>query len=73
MTRRDAIVCFNEPFADPSFFGPEACVERHHANGEKGPRPGFESCTFNERMDLIESANQQYEVTQSVPTRFMFY
>ncbi|KAK6064476.1 hypothetical protein SCUP234_13003 [Seiridium cupressi] len=57
MTRRDAVVCLNEPFADPSFFGPEACVERHHANGEKGPRPGFEGCTFKERMDLVEGEN----------------
>ncbi|KAI1299718.1 hypothetical protein F5Y03DRAFT_386204 [Xylaria venustula] len=54
MTRREEFVCFNEPFADPSFFGPEACVERHDANGETGACPGFECCTFKERMDLIE-------------------
>ncbi|PGH05360.1 hypothetical protein AJ79_06829 [Helicocarpus griseus UAMH5409] len=57
MTRRDALSCLNEPFADPSFFGPEACVERHHANGEIGARPGFEDCTFKSRMELIEMEN----------------
>jgi hypothetical protein len=62
MTRRDAIVCFNEPFADPSFFGPEACVERHHANGEKGARPGFEHYTFKERMEFIEKSTPPDQV-----------
>ncbi|KAK8013653.1 hypothetical protein PG991_009246 [Apiospora marii] len=54
MARRDALVCFNESFADPSFFGPEACVERHDTNGETGAWPGFEYCTFQERVHLLE-------------------
>nr|CEG03513.1 unnamed protein product [Fusarium acuminatum CS5907] len=66
MTRRDALVCFNEPFADPSFFGPEACVERHHTNGEQGASPGFKECTFMQRMDLIDEQVPPGTVRNSV-------
>lgn len=62
MTRRDALICFNEPFIEPSSFGPEACIERQYADGEKGHRPGFESCTFKDRVDLIENKNGLDEV-----------
>ena len=69
MTRRDVLRCLNEPFADPCFFGPEACSQRYRVNGENPVADGFENCTFASRVSLIEEENATENVRLVEPTR----
>jgi hypothetical protein len=62
MTRRDVLNVLNEPFADPCFFGPEACSERHRVDGVNVVSPGYENCTYASRVADIERGNNAEEV-----------
>ena len=73
MTRRDVLRCLNEPFADPSFFGPEARSLRYRIDGRNSVADGFEDCTFASRVSLIEKehAAEKVRLVDSTPHRIM--
>lgn len=62
MTRRDLLRCHNEPFADPFFCGPEGLSERFRVHGKKVTADGFDGCTYESRVALIERENVAEEV-----------
>jgi hypothetical protein len=57
MTRRDILTCFNEPFADAFFNGPESPSERLRVGGKNVAVDGYENCTFKSIVDKIMSSD----------------